>query len=168
MCNDISTPKSLASLVLSGLVPKEDLRLQDLPKTFTALRSYGVTEEESLEIISFEVSTLKEYEITRANSISPTLIDIFGIQHVKDALSYAYLFLDEFELSLDEFDHVLRTLLKEYKPEQLILNPEIIRYFLKSRAIMDKKYFESIEDLENKIIENLREEKPLYMVTENG
>ena len=163
--NELSNPsKSVANLFFSGLALREELRLQDLPNAFTALRSYGATEEESLEVLSHEVSTLRDYETNQANSIAPDLIDVFGIQHVKDAISYAYLFMEDFELSCDQYKYILTTLLKVYKPEQLILNPELIRYFLIRLNLSDKDKFESINDLENSIIRNMAEEKPLYQI----
>ena len=168
MCNNemVSSSKSVANIFFSGLALREELRLQDLPKAFTALRSYGATEEEALEVLSHEVSTLKDYETNQTNSIASDLIDIFGIQHVKDAISYAYLFMEDFELSFDEYKYVLTTLLKVYRPEQLILNPELIRYFLVRLDLSDKDNFESIQDLEDSIIRNMTASKPIYQVTD--
>ena len=170
MCNnDIysTTPKSVASIFFSGLALREELRLQDLPKAFTALRSYGATEEEALDVISHEVSTLRDYETNQASSIAPDLIDIFGIQHVKDAISYAYLFMEDYELSCDQYKSVLNTLLKVYRPEQLILNPELIRYFLIKLDVSDKEKFESIQDLEESIIRSMAT-RPIWQSTDEA
>ena len=96
-----------------------------------ALRTYGLDAKRAGEIIANESDiAIREHGIIPQNSMAPTLIEFFGEQHVDEALEYAYLYLDEFKLTFDEYLNVLQALLEVFRPEEIIISPELIRTFL--------------------------------------
>jgi len=160
MCKEIlSTSKVLSTLFPCGA--STEVKLQDLPKAFTALRSYGATEKEALDIISNELLILKDYDTNRSTSLAPELLERFGLQHVIDALSYAYLYLEDFELNKEEYLQIIDTLLKVYRPEQLILFPEKIRLFLRDLKLRKVPYpFDDLKEFDNDDIKKMTAWEP--------
>lgn len=100
----------------------------DTSNALIALRAYGLTPAASEELLSHElcVATMN-HGIIPAISISPMLIELFGEQHVEEALSYAYYFMQEYGLDINEYQIILIDLLKDNKPEELILSPDKIK-----------------------------------------
>lgn len=138
-------PKALATLRSYGL-PPQIAKLEDKPQALVALRTYGMTEREAQYTLDAEGLLVEDYDRNNQKSLAPELIEIFGSQHVNDALSYTYLFLEDFELLWLEYKNALLTLLKVFRPEELILNPELIRYFLSKLTIKENCI---TDDLEN-------------------
>jgi len=124
----------------------------DAEKAVIALRSYGLSIKEAEETIHNEsIIAIYEHSIIPQKALAPELIEYFGIQHIEDALRYTYLYLDELDINWETYKMMLLTLLKVYRPEELIVNPECIRYFINS---IDGMVFE-------RIIENVNEDKQL-------
>ena len=110
-----------------------EVSIGNATKALTELRTYGLTEKEATAVIIEETHVaVNDHGIIPDEAISPELVEMFGIQHINDALAYTYLYMDDFELPWDIMKEVLNSLLDIYRPEELILNPEIIRTFLES------------------------------------
>lgn len=124
----------------------------DAEKAVIALRSYGLSVKEAEETIHNEsIIAIYEHSIIPQKALAPELIEYFGIQHIEDALRYTYLYLDELDINWETYKMILLTLLKVYRPEELIVNPECIRFFING---VDNLVFE-------KIVENTPDAKPL-------
>lgn len=130
-------PKAIATLRSYGL-PPQMAKLEDKPQALVALRTYGMTEKEAQCTLEVEGLLVEDYDRNNQKSLAPELIELFGAQHVNDALSYTYLFLEDFKLFWLEYKKALLLLLKVFRPEELILNPELIRYFLSKLTIKEK------------------------------
>ena len=110
-----------------------EVSIGNATKALTELRTYGLTEKEAESVIIEETHVaVNDHGIIPDEAISPGLIEMFGIQHINDALAYTYLYMDDFDVSWDIMKMSLNSLLEVYRPEELILNPEIIRTFLES------------------------------------
>lgn len=144
--------KALTTLRSYGVATKK-LEIGDAPKALVALRSHGLSEKEAQEIIDVEgIIAIHDYDREQNNSLSPELFEIFGIQHVVDALSYAYLYMTDFNLEWNEYKEILNALLQVYKPEELISNPEYIRYFINNLKLDEEEMLEKLKELENESI----------------
>lgn len=163
MCNDknVSLSNSIVKGILAGTNSDNNTRILNLSEAFTGLKEIGATEEEALNILNSEISLVSENEQSMA-SISPKLFDLFGSQHVPDALNNAYEFMNEYNLSWDEYEHALTVLLSAYSPEDLAKDSGIITYYLirlgaaKTKFIESREDFESIEDLENYVLSEMK------------
>jgi len=125
-----SASKAIAILSSYGLAPKKS-EITDSTKALISLKSYGLTAEGAQSILDTEsIIAFQDYDREQNVAYSPELIEIFGVQHITDALYYTYMFMDDFNLEWSEYKEILYILLKVYKPEQLISSPEYIRCFL--------------------------------------
>ena len=128
----------------------------DASKAALALRSYGLTQKEAEETISKEsVVAIYEHRIIPKNSISPDLIEIFGIQHIEDAIAYSYLYMDEFDIEWDILKLILNNMLCVFRPEELILNPELIRNFLNTISILEEEKAQEKAERGENIVDSL-------------
>lgn len=143
--------KALTTLRSYGVQTKE-AELVDISKALVSLRSYGLTEKEAQATIDVESLLVTDYDRQDQKSLAPELIEIFGYQHISDALSYTYLYLDDFKVLWTEYQKVLYTLLRVYRPEELITSPELIRYFMNKLTIKDERIVTCITDLQNEAI----------------
>lgn len=125
--------------------------IDDASKAFLALRTYGLNEQVASEIILHETETvINDYPVSVTHSIAPYLIKDFGEQHIKEAITYAYLFVYDFDLDIDTYLKIMEVLLTAFRPEELITNPENIRYFISSLLnIVDQKTNNYISDENN-------------------
>ena len=106
------------------------LEIDNPRKVLVGLRSYGLTEQEAFNLIFKENDLLADYEKSQQAALSPELLELFGAQHVEDALDYAFYYMDKFKLDWSKYKEILLILLTVYKPEELISNPELIRFFI--------------------------------------
>ncbi len=119
-------------------------------KAAIALRSYGLSESEAQEVITSEsVIAIYDHGIVPQKALSPELIEVFGPQHITDALSYSYYYMEEFELDWDLYKFILATLLEVFRPEELITNPDYINYFI--RKLKDDTSGKFIDEIINEL-----------------
>lgn len=112
----------------------------NVTKAITALRTYGLTQKVAEEVISNEsITAIYDHGMIPKEALSPYLIEIFGEQHINDAISFTYLFMDDFDIDWEHFKMILNTLLRVYRAEDIIVTPEKIRFFI--NAIENKTKF---------------------------
>lgn len=110
--------------------------IDDAPKAFLALRTYGLDEKTATDIILHETETaINDYHMACTRAIAPTLIKDFGEQHIKEAITYSYQLVYDYELDMDIYLKIMEVLLVAFRPEELITNPENINYFI--RRLLD-------------------------------
>lgn len=114
----------------------------DANKAALALRCCGLTPTQVEEVIKTETCVaIQDYGIVPKNSIAPDIIDKFGIEHIPDAISILYYYMDEFEFDWETMKYVLNTLLSVYRAEDLIRNPDYIMFFTnKVKLIIEETY----------------------------
>lgn len=109
----------------------------DANKAALALRSYGLTVQEAEEVISKEsVVAIYDHGIIPKKAIAPDIIELFGMQHINDAISYLYYYMDEFDIDWEVMQMVLSTMLRVLRPEEIVLNPDCIRLFIESILVL--------------------------------
>lgn len=120
MCKELSTNP----LVIGVTIGNVNQALIDL-------RSYGLTEQEAVELIGHESEvSIHDYGIIPKEAIAPKLIGTFGIQHSEDAITFAYSFMYRYRIDWDIYVEILNVLLKaNLTPEDIARNPEKIGYF---------------------------------------
>jgi len=105
----------------------------DASKALTALRTYGLPSTLAEEIIAKESHiAIYDHSIIPKKSIAPALIEMFGEQHIQDAITYAYLFMEEYGVSFEEYSLVIESLLSVFRPEELIISPSKIRFYIQN------------------------------------
>lgn len=142
----------------------------DVSKALTALRTYGLSAQVAEDVIANESEVaIYDHGIIPKFAISPSLIEMFGEQHIDDAISYCYLFMDEYDLPWANLNLILSALLNVFRSEELILNPEKIRFFINS---LDNKMTwrmreKASEDEANISRDDLLSEVLSYLTTED-
>jgi len=123
----------------------------DANKAEIALKTYGLTAQEAEEVIQKEsIVAIHDHGIVPQNAISPELIDIFGKEYINEIVEYVYSYMSQFKLDWDVIKVVITTLLKIYRPEDLITNPDLIRKFtLKVLLMVDNEDPDAEEDAIN-------------------
>lgn len=129
-------------------------------KAIRALRTHGFNEEEANLVISNEaLVSIKDYDIHPDYSIAPILVKAFGKQHLKDAIEYAYYYMDEYDINVETYLVCLNCLLEVYRAEELATNPEKIRALLTKLFLNEK--FEEIAGFDD------MDEEEKYGISEN-
>lgn len=128
------TSKALAALTASGIIASEPYKVRDSQKALLALRASGLPAERAEELLDIESILADDFDI-RQNSITEELIELFGEEHVEDALSYAYHYMNRFELSWSDYKKELLYLLETHKASDLIVEPHIVRSHLLEKEI---------------------------------
>lgn len=96
-----------------------------------SLRAYGLPENQAKNLLLKEVDLARDsYGLFFGGFYSPVLIEVFGEQNVMDALSFAYHYMAEYEISFDFYNSVLERLLECYKAEELVAYPDRINLLL--------------------------------------
>lgn len=96
-----------------------------------SLRVYGLPENQAKNVLLKEVDlALDTYGLMFGEFYSPMLIEFFGEENVMDALSFAYHYMAEYEISFDFYNSVLEKLLGCYKAEELVAYPDRINLLL--------------------------------------
>ena len=142
------TSKALEALTASGVQVKEPEEIQDAPKALISLTSYGITHEEAKKIISVESIFSHDYDI-RQKSIAAELLELFGEQHLIDALHYAYYYMNSFKMDWSEYKAVLLKLLEVHEIEDLICSPHLIRAFISKIDLENEWRLKKIERMEH-------------------
>ncbi len=123
-----------------------EVTIGDARKAFLALRTYGLSKEVAEKIIADETDiAVYDYGFIPQTSIAPDLIEAFGEQHINEIILYAYHFMDKFDIDWSLLKEIFKTLLDVFKAEELVINPEKIRFFIKS--LQDKAFCLMIEDV---------------------
>ena len=118
-------------------VPTVPVSIPDANKAIMALRSYGLMEEQAIDVVTKETMvSIEDYKLIPRFSIAPYLIDAFGIDHINEAVESAYYFMSEYEINWESYFACLSALLDVYRAEELIANPEKIRLFLTNISFM--------------------------------
>ncbi len=115
-----------------------EVTIADSQKAILSLRTYGLAPEKCEKILAEECVIASEI-LTPQFAISPSLIEMFGEQFISDSMSYAYLFMEEYGLEWCDYELILKTLLKVFRPEDVMFSPERIRMFIKN--IRRKVYY---------------------------
>ena len=111
--------------------PEILVSIGDANKAIKVLRTYGLSLETAERIISAETDVaVNDHGIIPTTAISPYLIEIFGEQHVEEAMEYAYLFMDDYDIEWCDYQAMLQMLLKAFEPEELMFAPQKIRLFV--------------------------------------
>ena len=126
--------------------------LREVNKAMMALRSYGLSSAKAEEILRNEVSlAIQEYGVVPMLAVSPRLVEDFGLQHLEEATSMVYYFMETYNLQQDDLLEVLDTMQMVFRPEELVTNPELVRLFLKHL----RERFEEQDMYEKKTISQL-------------
>lgn len=126
MCND---------LIVSNL--SLSVSIGNAKKAVTALRTYGLTESEAIDLIAKETDiAINDYHIIPENAISPELIEMFGAQYVADCLPYVYHFMKALKIDWDLYKTAVSSLMDAFQMEEIAVSPEKIRLFLNNLNYM--------------------------------
>ena len=121
----------------------------DANRAELALRTHGLTALEAEEVIQQETTiAINMYRIIPTKSLAPELIQIFGAQHINDAIAFVYYYLNEEGVTWNSLKCVINTLIKVYRPEELIRYPDYLRYIL---AIVEDEEEDNIKSILNEL-----------------
>lgn len=115
-----------------------DGTLADSNKAILALRTQGLSKEACEKIIQ-EECLIASGLLTPQYPISPSLVEMFGADFASEALSYAYFFMDQYGLTADDYEIILKTLLTVLPSEEVVSSPEKVKMFITN--IRRKAYF---------------------------
>lgn len=121
MCKELSTNPLVIGVTIGNV-----------NQALTSLRSYGLTEQEAVDLIYHESEVaIHDYGILPKEAIAPKLIGTFGIQHTAEIINFAYSFMYDFPIDWEIYSGALCILLEaNLTPEDIAKYPEKVRYFL--------------------------------------
>lgn len=120
---------------------KLEVALKEPQVALAKLQNLALTQQEAAAVLIQE-SILAEDFIKIEDDLpshAPEITEIFGSQHVMSALCDAYYYMENFEIEWETYYLILQTLLKVYKPEELIINPDYIHCFIAELKNVTKK-----------------------------
>lgn len=107
-----------------------DVSTSNVNQAITSLRKYGLTEQETIDLLTKERMAITDYDIVTNQIISHELLELFGTQYTSDSLPYVYLIMKDFKIDWDLYKTALTSLIDVLRLEEIAAFPEKMKNFL--------------------------------------